>query len=172
MAADMHSISLFCPFIHQSQIMPTFTAFQQAIRQGIPDKLPAPKPYDPVVSHAPKRVIEGVLSQEEKKLAVRNAMRYFDKKHHAVLAPEFYEELNTYGRIYMYRFRPDYEMYARPIEEYPAKCQQAAAIMLMIQNNLDPTVAKHPHELITYVEMGLYSRTGRNTCSRCSTSPK
>jgi urocanate hydratase len=146
----MHSISLFCPFIHQNQIMPTFTAFQQAIRQGIPDKLPSPKPYDPVVSHAPKRVLEGVLSHEEKKLAVRNALRYFDKKHHSVLAPEFYEELNTFGRIYMYRFRPDYEMYARPIEEYPAKCQQAAAIMLMIQNNLDPTVAKHPHELITY----------------------
>ncbi len=126
------------------------SAFQQSILQGIPDQLPALKPYDPVISHAPKRVIEGVLSKEEKKLAVRNALRYFDKKHHAVLAPEFFEELETYGRIYMYRFRPDYDMYARPISEYPAKCQQAAAIMLMIQNNLDPTVAKHPHELITY----------------------
>ncbi len=130
--------------------MKHLTEFQQAIRQGIPDQLPAPKPYDPAISHAPKRVIEDVLSKEEKKLAVRNALRYFDKKHHAVLAPEFFEELNTYGRIYMYRFRPDYEMYARPIVEYPAKCQQAAAIMLMVQNNLDPTVAKHPHELITY----------------------
>ncbi len=126
------------------------TKFQQSIRQGIPDLLPNPKPYDPVVSHAPKRSIEGVLSVEEKKLAVRNALRYFDKKHHAELAPEFFEELEAYGRIYMYRFRPNYEMYARPIGEYPAKCQQAAAIMLMIQNNLDPTVAKHPHELITY----------------------
>ncbi len=132
------------------QIMHNLTPFQQSILQGIPDQLPAPKPYDPVVSHAPKRVIEGVLSAAEKKLAVRNALRYFDPKHHSVLAPEFFNELETYGRIYMYRFRPDYEMHARPIGEYPAKCQQAAAIMLMIQNNLDPTVAKHPHELITY----------------------
>lgn len=130
--------------------MSNLTDFQQSIRQGIPDYLPNPKPYDSNISHAPKRVIEGVLSPEEKKLAVRNALRYFDKKFHAVLAPEFYHELETYGRIYMHRFRPDYPMHARPISEYPAKCQQAAAIMLMIQNNLDPTVAKHPHELITY----------------------
>lgn len=130
--------------------MSNLTDFQQSIRQGIPDYLPNPKPYDPNISHAPKRVIEGVLSQEEKKLAVRNALRYFDRKFHEVLAPEFYHELETYGRIYMHRFRPDYPMHARPISEYPAQCQQAAAIMLMIQNNLDPTVAKHPHELITY----------------------
>lgn len=130
--------------------MSNLTAFQQSILQGIPDYLPNPKPYDPLISHAPNRVIEGVLSPAEKKLAVRNALRYFHPKHHAVLAPEFFEELETYGRIYMHRFRPDYAMHARPISEYPAKCQQAAAIMLMIQNNLDPTVAKHPHELITY----------------------
>ncbi|MCB9341093.1 MAG: urocanate hydratase [Lewinellaceae bacterium] len=126
------------------------TPFQQQILQGIPDHLPDLKSYDPNISHAPNRVIEGVLSAAEKKLAVRNALRYFPPKHHAVLAPEFFEELETYGRIYMYRFRPDYEMHARPIGEYPYRCQQAAAIMLMIQNNLDPTVAKHPHELITY----------------------
>jgi len=136
--------------INQRQIMSNLTDFQQSIRQGIPDYLPNPKPYDSNISHAPKRVIEGVLSSEEKKLAVRNALRYFDKKFHAVLAPEFYHELETYGRIYMYRFRPDYPMHARPISDYPSKCEHAAAIMLMIQNNLDPTVAKHPHELITY----------------------
>ncbi len=124
--------------------------FQQLILQGIPEQLPAPKTYDTNVSHAPKRMIEGVLSEDEKKLAVRNALRYFPPKHHAVLAPEFFEELETFGRIYMHRFRPDYDMYARPIGEYPQQCQQAAAIMLMIQNNLDPKVAKHPHELITY----------------------
>ncbi len=123
-------------------------AFQQAIRQGIPDKLPDPKPYDPQVNHAPKR--RNILTEEEKKLAVRNALRYFKPEWHAVLAPEFAEELNRYGRIYMYRFRPDYEMYARLIDAYPARTKQAAAIMLMIQNNLDPKVAQHPHELITY----------------------
>jgi urocanate hydratase len=126
------------------------TPFQQQILQGIPSQLPAPKAYDPAVSHAPKRIIEGVLSTEEKKLALRNALRYFHPKHHAALAPEFFEELETFGRIYMHRFRPDYDMHARPIGEYPHQCQQAAAIMLMIQNNLDPKVAKHPHELITY----------------------
>ncbi|MFQ5446221.1 MAG: urocanate hydratase [Saprospiraceae bacterium] len=124
--------------------------FQSIILQGIPDELPAPKPYDSTISHAPKRNIDGVLTESEKKLAVKNALRYFPAKHHAVLAREFAEELEAYGRIYMYRFRPDYEMYARPIDEYPHRCKQAAAIMLMIQNNLDPTVAKHPHELITY----------------------
>ncbi len=122
--------------------------FQKAILAGIPDELPSPKPYDTSVSHAPKRV--DILTPEEKKLALKNALRYFPKKHHQVLAEEFAEELRKYGRIYMYRFRPDYEMYARPIEEYPAKTEQAAAIMLMIQNNLDPAVAQHPHELITY----------------------
>ncbi|GAB4253651.1 MAG: urocanate hydratase [Saprospiraceae bacterium] len=125
-------------------------SFKEAILQGIPDELPAAKPYDETVSHAPKRVIDDVLSAEEKRLAVANALRYFPKKFHQVLAPEFAEELEKYGRIYMYRFRPDYEMYARPIDEYPHRSKQAAAIMLMIQNNLDPTVAKHPHELITY----------------------
>ena len=124
--------------------------FQQAIQNGISKNLPELKPLDPKVSHAPRRVIEGVLTPKEKKLAVRNALRYFEPKHHETLAPEFMSELNTYGRIYMHRFRPTYEMHARPIEEYPHKSTQAAAIMLMIQNNLDPKVAKHPHELITY----------------------
>ncbi len=122
--------------------------FQQAIKQGIPVELPAPKPYDTQISHTPPR--RNILTPEEKKLAIRNALRYFPKKWHAILAPEFAEELKKYGRIYMYRFRPDYEMYARNIEEYPARSKQAAAIMLMIQNNLDPKVAQHPHELITY----------------------
>ena len=122
--------------------------FKRLIRQGIPDELPKPKPYDPDVNHAPKR--KDILTKEEKKLAIKNALRYFHPKHHSILAPEFLEELNTYGRIYMYRFRPDYEMYARPIYEYPYNSIQAAAIMLMIQNNLDKAVAQHPHELITY----------------------
>ncbi|HIE16144.1 MAG TPA: urocanate hydratase [Bacteroidales bacterium] len=122
--------------------------FQQAIRQGIPSELPEALPYDLNINHAPPR--RNVLSITEKKLAVSNALRYFPKKWHAVLAKEFAGELEQYGRIYMYRFRPRYKMYARPIKEYPAHCQQAAAIMLMIQNNLDPNVAQHPHELITY----------------------
>jgi len=122
--------------------------FQSQIRQGIPDILPAPQAYDTSVNHAPKR--KDILTAEEKKLALRNALRYFDPKHHAELLPEFKEELEKYGRIYMYRFRPSYKMYARPIDEYPAKSKQAAAIMLMIQNNLDYAVAQHPHELITY----------------------
>lgn len=126
------------------------TKFQQAILEGIPEQLPAPKLYDHSISHAPKRVLEGVLSREEKILAIKNALRYFHPKHHAVLSKEFAEELEQFGRIYMHRFRPDYEMYARPIDEYPHRSRQAAAIMLMIQNNLDPKVAKHPHELITY----------------------
>lgn len=122
--------------------------FRQAIEEGIPDYLPAKKEYDLTVNHAPKR--KDILNIREKKLALKNALRYFDPKFHAELAPEFAEELETYGRIYMYRFRPDYPMFARGIDEYPAKCKQAAAIMLMIQNNLDPAVAQHPHELITY----------------------
>ncbi len=122
--------------------------FQEDILAGIPDILPEPRPYDTTVSHAPRR--KDILSPEEKRLALRNALRYFPQKHHSVLAPEFAAELEAYGRIYMYRFRPTYEMYARPIGEYPAKCRQAAAIMAMIQNNLDPRVAQHPHELITY----------------------
>ena len=122
--------------------------FQNDLRQGIPTTLPAPKPYDTTVNHAPKR--KDILTDKEKKLALKNALRYFDPSLHAALAPEFMQELRDYGRIYMYRFRPDYDMYARPIEAYPAKCRQAAAIMLMIQNNLDPAVAQHPHELITY----------------------
>ena len=126
----------------------TLEQFQADIRAGIPDVLPEPKPYDTSVNHAPKR--KEILSREEKVLAIKNALRYFPEKHHATLAPEFAEELEKYGRIYMYRLRPDYEMYARPIEEYPAKCPQAAAMMLMIQNNLDKAVAQHPHELITY----------------------
>ncbi|MBR1872019.1 MAG: urocanate hydratase [Bacteroidales bacterium] len=124
------------------------TQFQEEILAGLPDVLPAPKPYDPAINHAPKR--KEILSEQEKELAIRNALRYFPAKHHAVLAPEFAQELKEYGRIYMYRFRPDYEMYARPIDEYPARSRQAAAIMAMIQNNLDPRVAQHPHELIIY----------------------
>ena len=123
-------------------------AFQTDILQGIPTVLPAAKPYDHFVSHAPKR--KNILTKTEKKLALRNALRYFPEIWHETLAPEFAKELYDYGRIYMYRFRPDYRMYARPIDEYPAKCNQAAAIMLMIQNNLDYAVAQHPHELITY----------------------
>ena len=122
--------------------------FKDAILQGIPKELPEPKPYDNKVNHAPKR--KDILSNEEKKLAIRNALRYFPEKWHNILALEFKEELEKYGRIYMYRFRPDYEMYARPINEYPHKSIHAASIMLMIQNNLDPKVAQHPHELITY----------------------
>ncbi len=122
--------------------------FQQQIQQGIPTVLPNPKPYEVAINHAPKR--KEILSDEEKKLALKNALRYFEPKHHATLLPEFKEELEKYGRIYMYRFRPDYKMYARPISEYPGKSEQAKAIMLMIQNNLDYAVAQHPHELITY----------------------
>ena len=124
--------------------------FRQNILQGIPDQLPAPRERDPDVAHAPVRNIKGVLSRDEIKLAVKNALRYFPEKHHSVLAKEFYQELMDYGRIYMYRFRPEYDMYARPVDMYPAKSGQAAGIMLMIQNNLDPKVAKYPHELITY----------------------
>ncbi len=126
----------------------TNISFKEQILQGIPNTLPNPKPYEASINHAPKR--KEILSDEEKKLALQNALRYFDPQHHATLLPEFKEELETYGRIYMYRFRPDYKMYARPIDEYPAKSKQAAAIMLMIQNNLDYAVAQHPHELITY----------------------
>jgi urocanate hydratase len=122
--------------------------FQKAILGGIPEQLPAVKPYDSKVNHAPGR--PDVLSKEEKKLAVRNALRYFDKKHHRILAKEFAKELADYGRIYMYRFRPDYKIYARTINDFPHKSLQAAAIMLMISNNLDDAVAQHPHELITY----------------------
>ena len=118
------------------------------IRGGIPEELPALQPYDTEINHAPKR--KDILTPEQKKLALRNALRYFPKHLHAALAPEFAEELKKYGRIYMYRYRPTYEMYARPIDEYPARSRQAAAIMLMIQNNLDPRVAQHPHELIIY----------------------
>ena len=122
--------------------------FKEQILEGIPENLPQTKTYDTSVNHAPKR--KDILSDEEKKLALQNALRYFDSKHHETLVPEFKQELETYGRIYMYRFRPDYDIYARPIDDYPAKTKQAAAIMLMIQNNLDHAVAQHPHELITY----------------------
>lgn len=122
--------------------------FQQAILQGIPDQLPPAKPFDSSLNHAPKR--KDSLNLQEKKLAIRNALRYFDKKHHVILAKEFTEELKTYGRIYMYRFRPDYKIQARPILDYPHQSIQAAAIMMMLQNNLDYAVAQHPHELITY----------------------
>ncbi|MSP84584.1 MAG: urocanate hydratase [Flavobacteriaceae bacterium] len=122
--------------------------FQDQIKEGIPSVLPEPKKFNKDINHAPKR--KEILSSEEKKLALRNALRYFEPKDHAVLVKEFSEELETYGRIYMYRLRPDYKMYARPISEYPSKSEQAKAIMLMIQNNLDYAVAQHPQELITY----------------------
>lgn len=122
--------------------------FQKEITQGIPNELPKPKFFDKKINHAPKR--KDILNIDEKKLAIRNALRYFDKKHHEILAKEFANELQEYGRIYMYRFRPNYEMYARPINEYPGKSNQAKAIMHMIQNNLSYAIAQHPHELITY----------------------
>ena len=122
--------------------------FKEQIELGIPEKLPAKRDYETSVNHAPKR--KEILSKDETELALRNALRYFDKKHHDVLLYEFAKELKKYGRIYMHRFRPVYEMYARPISDYPGRCEQAKSIMLMIQNNLDPAVAQHPHELITY----------------------
>ena len=122
--------------------------FKDEILQGIPEHLPAPKHYDATVNHAPKR--KKILTAEEEKLALKNALRYFEAKHHKTLLPEFKQELEKYGRIYMYRFRPDYKIYARPIEEYPGESEQAKGLMLMIQNNLDHAVAQHPHELITY----------------------
>lgn len=122
--------------------------FQDEIIEGIPNYLPPNKPYDLNYNHAPKR--KAILNKEEQTLALKNALRYFDKKFHSILINEFKEELETYGRIYMYRFRPDHKIFARPIEDYPAKSKEAAAIMLMIQNNLDDAVAQHPHELITY----------------------
>jgi urocanate hydratase len=122
--------------------------FKEEIQKGITKELPNLKAYDTTVNHAPKR--KKILTPEETKLALRNALRYFDSKHHASLLPEFSEELESYGRIYMYRFRPEHKIYARPLEEYPGECDQAKALMLMIQNNLDHAVAQHPHELITY----------------------
>ncbi len=122
--------------------------FQDQIKEGIPTVLPEPKKFETEINHAPKR--KEILSDNEKKLALRNALRYFEPKDHAVLVKEFSEELEQYGRIYMYRLRPDYQIFARPISEYPGKSEQAKAIMLMIQNNLDSAVAQHPHELITY----------------------
>jgi urocanate hydratase len=122
--------------------------FKELVSEGIPAQLPPPKPRDEKVNHAPRR--KEILSPDEKRLAIRNALRYFDKRHHAVLVAEFAEELKAYGRIYMYRFRPDYKIYARPVNEYPHQSKQAAAIMHMLSNNLDYAVAQHPHELITY----------------------
>jgi urocanate hydratase len=126
----------------------TLTDFHQAILEGIPSGIPTKKEYEAAINHAPKR--KDILSADEKKLALKNALRYFPKEQHAELIKEFYQELKAYGRIYMYRYRPDYVMHARPIEDYPGKSMQAKAIMLMIQNNLDYAVAQHPHELITY----------------------
>ncbi|KAF0130870.1 MAG: urocanate hydratase [Bacteroidetes bacterium] len=122
--------------------------FQKAILQGIPDELPLPKSFDETINHAPKR--KDILSPQEKQLALKNALRYFPSKHHTILAKEFAKELQTYGRIYMYRFRPDYPIHARSLNDYPYQSKQAAAIMLMLSNNLDEAVAQHPHELITY----------------------
>lgn len=127
---------------------PVNLSFKDSVLQGIPEELPEAKPYDKSVNHAPKR--KDVLTKDEKKLAVRNALRYFNPKYHKELALEFFNELQEFGRIYMYRFRPDYKMYARSLKEYPFNSSKAGAIMLMIQNNLDPEVAQHPHELITY----------------------
>jgi len=124
------------------------TNFIEDILEGVPQNIPPVQPYDPLVNHAPKR--KDILSVEEKKLAITNALRYFPKHQHAELAKDFFIELNEFGRIYMYRYRPTYKMYARPIQEYPGNSIQAKAIMMMIQNNLDPAVAQHPHELITY----------------------
>src|SRR5690554_6021704 len=126
----------------------TIQDIQKDIQEGIPSKVPPAKPYDPSVNHAPKR--KQILSKEEEKLALKNALRYFPSEQHAELLPDFKHELETYGRIYMYRYRPDYKLHARDIKEYPGKCDQAKAIMLMIHNNLDYAVAQHPHELITY----------------------
>lgn len=126
----------------------TIEEVKAAISAGIPANIPPKKTYDPTINHAPKR--KEILSRAETKLALQNALRYFPKHQHAELAVEFAEELKTYGRIYMYRYRPDYKMYARPIDEYPGKSLQAKSIMAMIQNNLDYAVAQHPHELITY----------------------
>ena len=122
--------------------------FQADIRAGIPDVLPEPQPYDPTINHAPRR--KDILTDDEKRLALRNALRYFPPAMHRALVTEFRDELDRYGRIYMYRLRPRYEMKARPIDDYPHRSVQAAAIMMMIQNNLDVAVAQHPHELITY----------------------
>jgi urocanate hydratase len=126
----------------------TIEEFHHDIQNGIPAAIPAKKPFDPQINHAPKR--KDILSPEEKKLALRNALRYFPKDQHAELIEDFLDEVNRYGRIYMHRYRPEYSMYARPISDYPGKCEQAKAIMLMIQNNLDHAVAQHPHELVTY----------------------
>ena len=135
-------------------------SFKKQIKQGIPNELPNLKEYDKNINHAPKR--KNILSDEEKKLALKNALRYFKPEQHEVLAKEFLAELNEFGRIYMYRYRPDYEMKARSIKEYPGKSEQAKAIMLMIQNNLDYAVAQHPHELITYGgNGGVFSNWGQ-----------
>jgi urocanate hydratase len=133
--------------VKKSKIMDLST-FKVTISKGIPQNLPPLPIFDATINHAPRR--KDILTPEEKKLALKNALRYFPEEFHTVLAPEFYDELNRWGRIYMYRFRPQYEMKARPIKEYPAQSLQAASIMLMIQNNLDPAVAQHPYELITY----------------------
>jgi len=134
--------------MNTAELVEDVTIFQDAMRAGIPSSLPDAPLYDTAINHAPKR--KDILTADEKKLALRNALRYFPQHLHASLVEEFKQELEVYGRIYMYRFRPTYAMHARPIDQYPAKSQQAAAIMLMIQNNLDPRVAQHPHELITY----------------------
>ena len=124
------------------------SSFKEQILEGVPSEIPSQLEQEEGINHAPRR--KEILTKEERKLALRNALRYFPKSQHAVLSKEFLEELDSLGRIYMLRYRPAYEMYARPINEYPGKCEQAKAIMLMIQNNLDYAIAQHPHELITY----------------------
>ena len=144
----------------QIRLKSNMTKFKAQISEGIPNEIPQKKEYDHSINHAPKR--KQILSNQEKQLALRNALRYFPESQHEILAEEFSKELNEYGRIYMYRYRPDYEMKARSIEEYPGESIQAKAIMLMIQNNLDYAVAQHPHELIT-VEMVVFFKIGLNT---------
>src|SRR3989338_4131856 len=134
--------------------------FQQAIQEGIPAVIPAKKAVDPAVNHAPKR--KEILSTEEKKLALQNALRYFPKEQHRELIVDFLEELETVGRIYMHRYRPDYNIYARPISDYPGKSEQAKGFCLRIQNTLDPAVAQHPPDLIPTEEMELFFKTGFN----------
>ena len=136
--------------------------FQQAILNGIPDTLPTLKDFDPGINHAPKR--KAILNESEKRLALRNALRYFPEHLHASLATEFATELEKYGRIYMYRYRPDYKIFARSINDFPHKSKQAAAIMLMLSNNLDDAVAQHPHELITYGGNGAVFQNWLNIC--------
>ena len=147
-----------------------YTDFQLAILEGIPSHLPPTPVYNTTLNHAPRR--KDILNKQEKALAVRNALRYFPVEHHSVLAKEFALELQEYGRIYAYRYKPTYPISARNIEAYPHKSKHCAAIMLMLSNNLDHAVAQHPDELITYGGNGAVFSTGDNICSQCSILPR